>query len=121
MTEGQVETATRVDKLLLHILEAYGVDLPDMQKATLERRIADPELPEGLKELLRVRLSTATTSTSKYKTLINGTSSDSRLRGLLQFCGASRTGRWAGRLFQPQNLPSRGLLPETRSKWASMR
>lgn len=112
MTDGQVESATRVDKLLLHILEAYGVDLPDMQKATLERRIADPELPEGLKELLRVRLSTATTSTSKYKTLINGTNSDSRLRGLLQFCGASRTGRWAGRLFQPQNLPSRGLLPE---------
>lgn len=112
MTDGQVESATRVDKLLLHILEAYGVDLPDMQKATLERRIADPELPDGLKELLRVRLSTATTSTSKYKTLINGTSSDSRLRGLLQFCGASRTGRWAGRLFQPQNLPSRGLLPE---------
>lgn len=112
LTEGQVETATRVDKLLLHILEAYGVDLPDMQKATLERRIADPELPEGLKELLRVRLSTATTSTSKYKTLINGTSSDSRLRGLLQFCGASRTGRWAGRLFQPQNLPSRNLMPE---------
>ena len=64
MTDGQVESATRVDKLLLHILEAYGVDLPDMQKATLERRIADPELPEGLKELLRVRLSTATTSTS---------------------------------------------------------
>jgi len=112
LTGGQVETATRVDKLLLHILEAYGVDLPDMQKATLERRIADPELPEGLKELLRVRLSTATTSTSKYKTLINGTSSDSRLRGLLQFCGASRTGRWAGRLFQPQNLPSRNLMPE---------
>lgn len=112
MTDGQVESATRVDKLLLHILEAYGVDLPDMQKATLERRIADPELPEGLKELLRVRLSTATTSTSKYKTLINGTSSDSRLRGLLQFCGASRTGRWAGRLFQPQNLPSRNLMPE---------
>lgn len=112
LTEGAVETATRVDKLLLHILEAYGVDLPDMQKSTLERRISDPDLPDGLKDLLRVRLSTATTSTSKYKTLINGTSSDSRLRGLLQFCGASRTGRWAGRLFQPQNLPSRGLLPE---------
>lgn len=112
LTEGAVETATRVDKLLLHILEAYGVDLPDMQKSTLERRISDPDLPDGLKDLLRVRLSTATTSTSKYKTLINGTSSDGRLRGLLQFCGASRTGRWAGRLFQPQNLPSRGLLKQ---------
>lgn len=112
MTDGQVENANKRDQLLLHILEAYGIDLPDMQKATLERRLGDPDLPEGFKELLRVRLSTATTSTSKYKTLINGTSSDGRLRGLLQFCGASRTGRWAGRLFQPQNLPSRGLMPQ---------
>src|SRR6185503_2034114 len=80
-------------------------------KDTLERRIADPDIPEGLKELLRVRLQASTTSTSKYRVLIRCTSADSRLRGLLQFCGASRTGRWAGRLFQPQNLPSRGLLP----------
>lgn len=110
-TEGQVESATKRDQLLAHILEMYGVDLPDMQKATLERRIADPDLPEGLRELLRIRLQACTTSTSKYKTLIRCTSSDGRLRGLLQFNGASRTGRWAGRLWQPQNLPSRGLLP----------
>lgn len=111
-TGGQVESATKRDQLLAHILEVHGVDLPDMQKATLERRIADPDLPEGVKELLRLRLQTATTSTSKYKTLIRCTSSDGRLRGLLQFNGASRTGRWAGRLWQPQNLPSRGLLPQ---------
>jgi DNA polymerase len=100
-----VESATKRDKLLEYLLMEYGVDLPDMQKATLERRIADPDLPEGLKELLRVRLQASTTSTSKYRTLIKGVSSDGRLRGLLQFCGASRTGRWAGRLWQPQNLP----------------
>lgn len=107
-----VYSANQAAKLMGHVLESFGIDLPDMKKATLERRLADPDIPEGLKELLRVRLSTATTSTSKYQTLINATSSDGRLRGLLQFCGASRTGRWAGRLFQPQNLPSRGLLPE---------
>jgi DNA polymerase len=45
------------------------------------------------------------TSAAKYKRVIEATSSDGRLRGLLQFCGASRTGRWAGRTFQPQNLP----------------
>lgn len=104
-TNGEVESATRRDAMLQHVLAEYGVDLPDMQKSTLERRIADPDLPEGLRELLRIRLQACTTSTSKYQTLIKATSSDGRLRGLLQFCGAGRTGRWAGRLWQPQNLP----------------
>jgi DNA polymerase len=112
LTNGEVESATKRDALLEHVLAEYGVDLPDMQKATLERRIEDPDLPEGLRELLRVRLQASTTSTSKYKVLLRATSSDGRLRNLLQFNGASRTGRWAGRLWQPQNLPSRGLLPQ---------
>lgn len=111
ITNGEVDSATRGAALIEHVLAEYGVDLPDMQKATLERRIEDPDLPAGLRELLRVRLQAATTSTSKYKVLLRATSSDSRLRALLQFLGAMRTGRWAGRLFQPQNLPSRGLLP----------
>jgi DNA polymerase len=105
LTNDEVRAATQRDAMLEHVLKEYGVDLPDMQMATLERRIADPDLPAGLKELLQVRLQASTTSTSKYKTLLKGTSSDGRLRGLLQFCGAQRTGRWAGRLFQPQNLP----------------
>ncbi|HQT27321.1 MAG TPA: DNA polymerase, partial [Burkholderiales bacterium] len=52
------------------------------------------------------------TSTSKYKALLRGVSDDNRLRGTLQFAGAARTARYSGRVFQPQNLPSRGLLPE---------
>ena len=105
MTDGEVQTATQRDAMLKHILEAFGVELPDMQKSTLERRINDPDLPAPLRELLTIRLAACTTSTSKYKALMKGVSSDGRLRGTLQFCGASRTGRWAGRLFQPQNLP----------------
>lgn len=107
-----VYSANQAKKLLEHILEAHGIDLPDMKKATLERRIADPDIPESLRELLRVRLETATTSTSKYKALVNSVSADQRLRGTKQYCGAARTGRWAGRIFQPDNLPSRGLLPD---------
>jgi DNA polymerase len=57
-----------------------------------------------LKELLRMRLQASTTSTSKYKRVVNG-ATGGRLRGTLQFNGAGRTGRWAGRTFQPQNLP----------------
>jgi DNA polymerase len=109
MTGGQVASTTQRDVLLGHILESYGVDLPDLQMSTLERRIADQDLPVELRELLAVRLQASTTSTSKYKTLLGGTSADGRLRGTLQFNGASRTGRWAGRLFQPQNLPRPSL------------
>lgn len=105
LTNGEVESATQRDKMLEHILAEYGVDLPDMRAATLERRIADEDLPDGLRALLVIRLQASTTSTSKYRTLVRAVSSDSRLRGLLQFLGANRTGRWAGRIWQPQNLP----------------
>lgn len=105
MTNGEVASTTQRDALLEHILAEYLVSLPDLQGSTLERRISDPDLPEGLKELLRVRVQASTTSTSKYKALANGTTADGRLKGTLQFDGAGRTGRWSGRTFQPQNLP----------------
>ena len=104
MTNGEVEAATQRDAMLKHILNAYGVSLPDLQKSTLERRLNDDSLPIAVRELIAIRLQASTTSTAKYKTLLNATNSDGRLRGTLQFNGASRTGRWAGRLFQPQNL-----------------
>lgn len=112
LTDGEVKAATQRDAMLRHILGAYGVDLPDMAKITLERRIYDESLPWALRELLAVRLDSSTTSTSKYKTLLKATSADGRLRGTLQFDGASRTGRWAGRMFQPQNLP-RSSIPQS--------
>lgn len=104
LTDGAVTSANQRDKMLEHILEAYGVGLPDLQISTLERRIDDPDLPVELRELLAVRLQASKTSVSKYKRVLNGVSADGRLRGLLAFCGALRTGRWAGRLWQPQNL-----------------
>lgn len=105
LTFDDVEKATQRDKLLQHITKYYKVELPDMQKSTLRRRVEDPTLPAELRELLTVRLESSTSSTSKYKALLRSVSWDGRLRGTLQFCGASRTGRWAGRVFQPQNLP----------------
>lgn len=105
LTLGLVQAATQRDALLKHLVTAYGIELPDMQQSTLERRVNDPDLPPELRELLAIRLQASTTSTSKYKTLVKAVSKDGRLRGTLQFNGASRTGRWAGRLFQPQNLP----------------
>ncbi len=105
LTMGEVKAATQRDAMLLHILTSYGIDLPDLKGATVDAMLEKAaDLPDTLRELLVVRSQASKTSTSKYKRLIQATSSDGRLRGLLQFCGATRTGRWAGRTFQPQNL-----------------
>lgn len=104
-TAGAVDSATRRDAMLDYILMEYGVNLPDLQGSTVERIVDDPSTPPELRDLLTMRLQATTTSTSKYNAVVRGASNDGRLRGTLQFAGASRTARWAGRLFQPQNLP----------------
>jgi DNA polymerase len=111
-TGGVIQAATQRDKLLGHILAEYGITLPDMKADTLERRLTDPELPDGVKDLIYIRLQASTSSVSKYKRIVKGISSDGYMRGLLQFSGASRTQRWAGRLLQPQNF-LRPTLPQT--------
>lgn len=105
LTDGQVTSPSKRDELLAHILMEYGVELPDMRADTLRRRIEDPELPDPVKLLLSIRLEATKTSTAKYKALVKATSADGRLRNTLQFAGAQRTARWAGRVFQPQNMP----------------
>lgn len=104
-TGGAVTNVSQRDNLLTFICAEYGVSLPDMKADTLRRRMDDPELPEAVKLLMSIRLEATKTSTAKYKALVNATSADGRLRNTLQFAGAQRTARWAGRIFQPQNLP----------------
>jgi DNA polymerase len=104
-TDGLVTNVSQRDNLLAFICAEYGVNLPDMKADTLRRRMDDPELPEAVKLLLAIRLEATKTSTAKYKALMNATSADGRLRNTLQFAGAQRTARWAGRIFQPQNMP----------------
>ncbi|WP_369210736.1 DNA polymerase [Xylella fastidiosa] len=112
LTGGAVQAATQRDALLQHLNTAHGVALPDMQQHTVARCIDDPALPETVRELLSIRRQASSTSTAKYQALLHCTSRDGRLRGTLQFNGASRTGRWAGRLFQPHNLPRPTLSQE---------
>lgn len=113
LTDDQVRKATQRDAMLKYIFEAYGFEMSNLTAASVEAMLQkdDDTYPPELLELLRVRLAASTSSTAKYKRLLQATSKDGRLRGTLQFCGASRTGRWAGRIFQPQNLP-RPTLPD---------
>lgn len=81
------------------------------------RRLDKKEVPRLLgkqpgapvRRLLSIRQELGKTSVSKYKAMQRAVCSDSRIRGMLQFYGAARTGRWAGRLVQVQNLPQNHL------------
>jgi DNA polymerase bacteriophage-type len=108
LTHNYLDRATQRDRLLEFVFVEHGVSLPDLKADTVERRLDDPELPELLKELLRVRLSASKSSTTKYKRILQRQVAG-RMYFLLQIYGALRTGRYSGRDFQPQNLkrPSR--------------
>jgi DNA polymerase len=103
LEHSSVESTTQRNRLIAYCA-AYGVTLPDLTADTVERRLEDESLPEGIKELLRIRQQASKASTAKYARVGN-MQIEGRLRGLLLFCGAARTGRWAGRVFQPHNLP----------------
>jgi DNA polymerase bacteriophage-type len=101
--DSSVESTTQVQRLLAYMAD-FGVDLPDLTADTVERRLEDESLPEHIKELLRIRQKASKASTAKYQRVLNQ-NVGGRLFNLLVFCGAMRTGRWAGRTLQPQNLP----------------
>ena len=65
--------------------------------------------PENVREVLALRQQLAKSSVKKYQAMQNAVCSDGRARGMFQFYGANRTGRWAGRLIQMQNLPQNHL------------
>lgn len=102
---------TQRAKVQEFINTTYGLSLDSTAKPTISPLLDDTALPESLHEMVKIMLSANKTSTAKYGSIVQAVSSDGRFRGGLQFAGASRTRRWAGRIFQPQNLPSRGLPP----------
>lgn len=74
------------------------------QKSTLNDLLTDDDLPDDARTIIEMRLGAASTASTKYNPLLLGRSSDDRRRGCLQYGGAKRTLRWAGKGFQPQNL-----------------
>lgn len=96
-------------KQLKHWIE-QEMDYDEDEKIESLRKEKIVELLKGktpytVQRVLRLRQLMAKTSVSKYKAMSLGVGLDGRIRGLLQFYGAARTGRWAGRLVQIHNLP----------------
>ncbi len=89
-------------------LEGVGVSVDSLDKATvadLRASVPDPTT----RRVLELRQLLGKTSTKKYEAMTAAACTDERVRGLLQYYGAGRTGRWAGRLVQVQNLPQNHL------------
>lgn len=84
-------------------LSDRGVEVESLDKKAVKSMISDAE--GEVLEVLQLRLLMAKTSVKKYEAIERSVCSDGRCHGLLQFYGANRTGRWAGRLVQVQNLP----------------
>lgn len=84
------------------------IELTDLRKDTVSKMLENDDIPEGrddVRRMLQIRQELGKTSTKKYDAISMCVCPDGRVRGLLQFYGANRTGRWAGRLVQVQNLP----------------
>lgn len=88
--------------ILRDIAPAFTIH--NAQKSTLNDLLEDPDFPDEGKALIEMRLGASSTASTKYNPLVNGLSADGRRRGCLQYGGAKRTLRWAGKGFQPQNL-----------------
>jgi DNA polymerase len=103
-TEGLLSSTTQTAALREHLKTEYQVDLPNMQSATIDKALAT-DIPQGARFLLEQRAAVSKASVAKYKKLLACSDSRGRMTGTILFCGASGTGRDAGRVFQPQNLP----------------
>lgn len=88
---------------LLGWLQEHGAQLPSLAKADVASALEEAD--GSVADVLAARLEIAKSSVKKYEKMLDCVCPDGRAHGLLQFMGAGRTGRWAGRLVQVQNLP----------------
>lgn len=102
---------------LLGWLHNRGIELPGLTKEDVTHALAG-ELPSDVRRVLELRQQLGKTSNTKYETIAASAGPDHRVRGTLQFYGANRTGRWAGRLLQVQNLPRTYL--DHQAEWRSI-
>ena len=88
-------------------LSENGIETESLDKKAVKELIAST--PSNIREVLEIRQKLAKSSVKKYQAMENAVCSDQRARGMFRFYGANRSGRWAGRMIQLQNLPQNHL------------
>ena len=113
-----LQNPNSVAQLTKWLEEATDEKITDLRKDTVAQMLQTQAVTGAAKRILEIRQELGKTSTKKYNAIEAAVCRDGRVRGLLQFYGANRTGRWAGRLVQVQNLPrtyiDKDLLPIAR-------
>ena len=107
ITGGQVQTSGEISKLGKWV-ESQGVYMHGMTAEDVEKALARTDIPPHVRRVLEIRASLGAASVKKLYALSRRLCSDNRIRDIFAYCGADRTGRWAGRGPQPQNLPNSG-------------
>lgn len=102
---SKLDNPNSVGQLTRWLEEEMGEELGDLRKDTVARLLNKDGNSPHVRRMLEIRQELGKTSTKKYDAIEAAVCPDGRVRGLLQFYGANRTGRWAGRLVQVQNLP----------------
>lgn len=105
-----LENPASVQQLKDWLLAEDGIKVDSLSKTTVPALLKQTE-SDTVKRVLELRQELAKTSVRKFTAVRTAVCRDGRVRGLLQFYGA-RTGRWAGRIFQPQNLPRISFSPQ---------
>lgn len=101
-----LENPNSVAQLKAWLIE-NGVEIDSLSKKAVAA-LAD-ETDGDIQEMLHLRLLMSKTSVKKYEAVMRSVCKDNRVRGMMRFCGASRTGRWSGQILQVQNLPQNHL------------
>ena len=129
LVEGAIELGARAnDELLARAVEITGLENPKSPKQlkewlserlgrevkstakdAVEKMLAEEDLPDDVREMLLLKQKLGKTSVTKFNAMELSKGPDDRVRGSLQFYGANRTGRWAGRVVQTHNLPRNSL------------
>jgi DNA polymerase bacteriophage-type len=99
-----IQNPKSVKQLTKWLEKETGEEISDLQKDTV-KELLERTNNEAVRRMLELRMELSKTSVKKYGAMAEVLCFDGRVRGLLQFYGANRTGRWAGRLIQVQNLP----------------
>ena len=105
ITDGAIEAHSLRDQVMAW-LETQGVNIKGYTKADVSGLLEDDTVTGTARRVLEIRQQAGRTSTAKYVAFANSTAPDTqRIHGALEYYGAMRTGRWAGRQVQPQNFP----------------
>lgn len=105
LTDGELRSVTKPNEIRAWLNQRLGLELDSIGKDVLGILLVECPMDDTTRAVINLRLAAAKTSTAKLNALVRGVGDDHIMRGGLQFAGAGRTNRWAGRRFQPHNLP----------------